>query len=151
MRRKHTAYLLSGLAAGLLALPTPAWAKDNSSALSVARQLNEAFIEVADRVSASVVVVTVAHRPDYQSSEDQDNPLFDWLPPQFKKQFEDRFKNAHPKGNAPIFDGQGSGVIIREDGFILTNRHVVDGADKIHVRLKDGREFDAEVRGVDAQ
>jgi serine protease Do len=48
-----------------------------------------------------------------------------------------------------MFDGQGSGVIIREDGYILTNSHVVDGADKIDVRLKDGHTYPAEIRGVD--
>jgi len=40
----------------------------------------------------------------------------------------------------------GSGVIVRSDGYILTNDHVVDGADKVTVRLQDGREFTGEVR-----
>jgi serine protease Do len=42
-------------------------------------------------------------------------------------------------------------VVIRKEGYILTNRHVVDGAEKIRVRLRDGSEFVGEVRGVDAQ
>ncbi|MBF2083932.1 HhoA/HhoB/HtrA family serine endopeptidase [Thermoleptolyngbya sp. C42_A2020_037] len=45
--------------------------------------------------------------------------------------------------------GQGSGFIISADGTILTNAHVVDDADRVTVRLKDGRQFDGEVRGVD--
>jgi Do/DeqQ family serine protease len=45
--------------------------------------------------------------------------------------------------------GQGSGFIISADGTILTNAHVVDNADRVTVRLKDGRQFDGEVRGVD--
>jgi serine protease Do len=50
-----------------------------------------------------------------------------------------------------VFNGQGSGVVIREDGYIMTNRHVVEDAQKIKVRLSDGTEFEAEVRGVDPQ
>ena len=43
----------------------------------------------------------------------------------------------------------GSGFIISEKGFVLTNNHVIEGADKIHVRMADGREFDAKVIGAD--
>ena len=47
--------------------------------------------------------------------------------------------------------GQGSGVIIRKNGYIITNRHVVENAVRIEVRLLDGRAFTATVRGVDPQ
>lgn len=43
----------------------------------------------------------------------------------------------------------GSGFIISADGYILTNDHVVDGADEIKVKLSDGREFSGEIRGLD--
>jgi S1-C subfamily serine protease len=45
--------------------------------------------------------------------------------------------------------GQGSGFIIDDTGNILTNAHVVNGADRVVVTLKDGRSFDAMVEGVD--
>ena len=45
--------------------------------------------------------------------------------------------------------GQGSGFIIDSKGIILTNAHVVSGADKVNVKLRDGRTFKGEVRGVD--
>src|SRR5207244_713076 len=49
-------------------------------------------------------------------------------------------------------DAQGSGIVIREDGYILTNSHVVEGADTIMVKLKDGTEYEgAEIKGVDSQ
>ena len=43
----------------------------------------------------------------------------------------------------------GSGFIISEDGYILTNNHVIDGADEIRVKLEDGRELKGEVKGAD--
>ncbi|MEO0769035.1 MAG: HhoA/HhoB/HtrA family serine endopeptidase [Cyanobacteria bacterium J06649_4] len=46
--------------------------------------------------------------------------------------------------------GQGSGFIINEEGDILTNAHVVDGADQVTVKLKDGRSFEGYVEGVDS-
>jgi len=49
----------------------------------------------------------------------------------------------------PKEHGLGSGVIINKDGYILTNNHVVDGADTIDVTLNDGREFRAKVVGRD--
>ncbi len=47
--------------------------------------------------------------------------------------------------------GLGSGVIINDEGYILTNEHVIRQADKITVTLSDGREFKAEVKGVDSR
>nr|WP_272481536.1 trypsin-like peptidase domain-containing protein [Rhodothermus marinus] len=47
--------------------------------------------------------------------------------------------------------GLGSGVIIRADGYIVTNNHVVEGADELQVVLHDGTTYDAEVVGTDPQ
>lgn len=56
-----------------------------------------------------------------------------------------------PSDQSPIRQGQGSGFIVSKDGLILTNAHVVDGADEVTVRLTDRREFKAKVLGVDRQ
>lgn len=137
----------------LPALPLSVRAAAPSSSLDVARQLNNAFIELAEKVSPSVVVIRVAQKPNFDGMDEEGNPFFDFIPRQFRKQLEEEMqkeRKQRPK-REPELNGQGSGVIIREDGYILTNRHVVDGAEKIRVRFKDGREYDAEVRGVDAQ
>jgi serine protease Do len=52
---------------------------------------------------------------------------------------------------APLMRGQGSGFIVSNDGYIITNAHVVDGADNVTVRLTDRREFKAKVVGADKQ
>ena len=135
-------------------------ATEPSTPLELARQLNQAFIELADKVSPSVVVISVAHRsPHFGLEEEEETPDLDQFPKEFRKWFERRREQPKKKEDEedlnkdkdPVFDGQGSGVVIRKEGYILTNRHVVDGADKIKVRFRDGAEFDAEVRGVDAQ
>jgi serine protease Do len=128
-------------------------AKENSAAMDLARQLNQAFIEVADMVSPAVVVIKLAHKPDYHDLDDGGNPFFDMVP-ELRKRFEEQFKKRQQRQShrEPVYDSQGSGIVIREDGYILTNSHVVDGADKIMVKLKDGTEYEgAEIKGVDSQ
>src|SRR5437773_4186601 len=109
---------------GIVALaPFPLAGKETSSPMDLARQLNQAFIEVADKVSPSVVVIRVAHKPDYNESIDDDNPFFDMLPREFRRRFEERRQRTPRRSREPIFDSEGSGIVIREDGHILTNRH----------------------------
>ena len=147
--------LLRTAAAPATAAPPAAPAVAPTAGIDIARQLNEAFIEVADRASAAVVVIRVSHKPEAIHANREDNPFFEFLPKEFRKQLEEEMEKQKKRERSgggrrePIFDGQGSGVVIREDGYILTNRHVVDGADKIKVRFRDGKEYDAEVRGVD--
>jgi serine protease Do len=126
----------------------PATAADAKSALDLARQLNEAFVLVADQASASVVVIDVAQKPNrLPFTLDESHPFFE----DFRRHFEDMPEpRRRPRGRVPEYDGQGSGIILR-DGYILTNGHVVEDAEKIRVRLKDGREFPATIRGTDPQ
>jgi Do/DeqQ family serine protease len=69
------------------------------------------------------------------------------LPDEFRRFFD----FPEDEGGAPErrAEGLGSGVIVRADGHILTNHHVIDGADRIRVELKDGRAFTARVVGSD--
>jgi len=115
--------------------------------LDLARQLNQAFVEVAEKVSPAVVVITVITKPGTTPFSDLEQNPEDAFQREFWRQFR---RQAEPDSSQREI-GQGSGVIIRENGFILTNRHVVDQADSIEVRLKDGRKFKAQVHGVDPQ
>ncbi len=117
-----------------------------SPALQAARQLNEAFIEVADKVSPAVVVIEIAHRAGYSDEDDLDNPLLEMLPPDVRRHYQHR--DGQPpdphRRRSPVYDGRGSGMLIRDDGWILTNNHVVEGAERIRVKLRDGRTYDAD-------
>jgi serine protease Do len=118
-----------------------------SSNLDLARQLNQAFIEVAEKVSPCVVVITVTPKPGAESLDSLDDSADGMTPREFWRKFHQQFED--PKMEKLI--EQGSGVIIRANGYILTNRHVVEDAETIEVRLQDGRTFKATVRGMDAQ
>jgi serine protease Do len=135
-------------------------AADKPSAIELARLLNQAFIDVADKVSPAVVVIQVAQKASYVDPFDEENPFFEMLPPEFRQRMEEqreklRKEQEKERGRKfhrePEFNAGGSGVVIRKEGYILTNRHVVDGAERILVRFNDGSEFPAEIRGVDAQ
>ncbi len=72
-------------------------------------------------------------------------PFFD--DPFFREFFGDRFGMQLPRERQ--VRGQGSGFITQKNGIILTNAHVVSGADRVTVTLKDGREFEGVVKGKD--
>ncbi len=120
------------------------------AAIDVARQLNEAFVAVSERAAASVVVVRVAQTIGAADGDDE-HPLLDSMPEELRRQYREFLgrERQNRERFGPRFNGEGSGIIYREDGHILTNAHVVDGAERVRVRLRDGREFDAEVRGSD--
>jgi serine protease Do len=99
-----------------------------------ASAFNNAFIEVADKVTQSIVQVEVVATVKNKMS----------LPEGFQF-FNFQFKDDQPQEQ----EGGGSGIIISEDGFILTNNHVVENAKQITVKLHDKREFEATVVGND--
>lgn len=111
--------------------------------LDVVRQLNQSFIDVASKVSPSVVVINVIQKQSTAAFDDTEDPdLSD-----FWKKFHEQFKHA-PRERTT---GQGSGIILRPDGYILTNGHVIEDAESISVRLRNGKTYRATLHGVDPQ
>jgi len=119
--------------------------------LTSIKSLGQAFVEVAKNVQPSVVNIatekTISMRPWDRFGGD----FFKGSP------FEEFFKGF---GFPPREEGKdyqykqrsgGSGVIVDKEGYILTNYHVIEEADKVKVRLNDGREFTATVKGQDSR
>jgi Do/DeqQ family serine protease len=99
------------------------------------------YSPIVERVSPAVVTVRVQGRANATRTNVPNIPD---LPDFFGTPFGQQFR-VEPRPQS----GLGSGVIIRSDGYILTNNHVVEGADKIHVDLSDGRSFTATLVGSD--
>ena len=110
---------------------------------------NRAFIEVVNRAKPAVVQVTTTRSvPTRQGSSDFFNDdLFEfWFGPRERREQQDR---EQPEEKEEVRSGLGSGVIVSEDGYILTNNHVIKDAEGIMVILPNGREYKAKVVGKD--
>lgn len=126
-----------------LALENP---NPNNSSAPVAP--NPAVMPVAsyaDTVSKATPAVVTIHS-EQRVRQPQQFPFMD--DPFFRRFFGERNQQQAP--SQPTRQGLGSGVIVREDGYILTNHHVIDGADKISVDMNDKRSLEAQVVGSDA-
>ena len=103
------------------------------------------FAEIVERVGPAVVHISVESKLSARQRQspfgniDPDDPFYEF----FK-----RFMPNHPPQDR-IVRGMGSGFIVSADGYVYTNAHVVEGADKVTVKLTDQREFQAEVVGID--
>ena len=110
------------------------------------------FTELVEESGPAVVNIRVTQfgeralgRPD-----GMDGPQGEQEIPEFFRRFFDVPGNPNgPGGSRPDRRGAGSGFIFESDGYIITNHHVVDGADQIIVRMADRREFEAELIGSD--
>ncbi len=114
------------------------------------------FADLVDRVMPAVVSVEVKFSNAAAGGDDdsgqqvvpdlpEDSPFRD-----FFKQFP-QFRNGQPNAapRRPERMAQGSGFVISADGYAVTNNHVVQNADEVSVRLKDGTELKADVIGTD--
>ena len=104
-------------------------------AVQPALDLSEAFVNIADAVTPAVVMVEATRQRGRRPSR--------------MEMFFDQRRNGEPEMVPDIVPVGGSGFIISENGYVMTNNHVVEGAVRINVSLQDGRNFNAEVVGTD--
>lgn len=109
------------------------------------------FTKTAEKVMDAVVHIKSTHTFQYEQQANpyndffRQNPLDQFFNPRFFQQPDQPDQNDRPQ----VRVGQGSGVIISEDGYIITNHHVVDGADDLEVTLSDNRTYKATIVGTD--
>jgi serine protease Do len=97
---------------------------------------------------ASLSPLVQAVDPAVVTIEVESTVTMEDIPPEMRP-FLERFGMVPPDGTPHTQQGEGSGFVISADGLMLTNAHVVDGADGIHVVFSDGRKADATVVGTD--
>ncbi|MCC6347068.1 MAG: DegQ family serine endoprotease [Nitrospirales bacterium] len=124
------AFLVHGTAAAEIT------GKEASDILS---RLGDAMAKVSEQVKPAVVNISTT-----RTVKTQRHPLFD--DPAFRRFFGDGMAPQKRKATS-----LGSGIIASPDGYILTNNHVIDGADDILVKLSDNREFKGKVIGIDSK
>jgi serine protease Do len=138
--------LLSGLGLAAALPHSSVVASRHPQEATATRTSPDSFVELAERLSPTVVnikVTKMAKVAPSQWSHDPDGPFGEF----FK-----RFFKEMPQTPGPFKQqGAGSGVIISERGDILTNNHVIEGADEVLVTLTDTREFKATIVGRDAK
>ncbi|WP_303722954.1 DegQ family serine endoprotease [Malonomonas rubra] len=126
----------------------PAVAQDVG--LESLRESGKAFRSVAKQVSPAVVYIQVEKEVEQQNFSNPfgNTPFGDEFFRRFFGQ-PDQKQSPHNTPRKHQSVGQGSGFIISADGYIMTNNHVVGDADRVTVRLLDGREFTAKTIGTD--
>lgn len=124
-------------------LAAVAFAEGAAGLPALLAQGQSSYADTVSRVTPAVVTV----RASRVSRASERLPFMD--DPMFREFFGERFRQEEGRGQERLERGLGSGVIVSADGYLLTNHHVVDGAEDIRIELTDGRTLQAKVIGTD--
>lgn len=113
---------------------------------SAAQGAPESFADLAESVSPAVVNITTSTLVEF---DETDGPIIPEGSPfeDFFREFQDRQNGDRNRTRRS--QALGSGFVISEDGYVVTNNHVIEGADEIIIELYSGEELDAELIGRD--
>jgi serine protease Do len=128
----------------MLILALPLWSLNAAERITT-KDWRNGLVEVAKKVKPSVVAIRSERMVTASPWEGFGEDFFKGTP------FEDFFKQHRGPPVKRKQMGEGSGVIVDPKGYILTNNHVVAGAEKITIHLFDGRELKGTVRGTDSR
>jgi serine protease Do len=118
-----------------------------TQARALVEQISEAFEEASSRVSPAVVSIFAEQVVEVQSPFGMPDEAFrDFFGEDLFKRF---FGTPQPQEQKRTIRSLGSGVIVTKDGYILTNNHVVEKAEKLSVVVGDKKRYDAKVIGTD--
>ena len=151
--KKYSQYLIGGLCVLSVAFSAGSFMKVNAAAASPATPAQPVDLTfAAEKALPAVVHIRFVQNSKVQTVEMQNDPFGDFFSDPFS------FFGCPGHGNGgkqkrqvqtPKREGTGSGVIISQDGYIVTNNHVVEGADQLTVTLNDNREYSARIIGSD--
>ena len=117
----------------------------DSESLKTLLSLNDAFVEISEKVNPSTVYIQVGEEVEIQ--QNSQNPFGGWP---FGDSFQFPFERPQEESPQQFWrEGSGSGFIVSKDGLILTNNHVVGTADEINVTMFDGQVYEANLIGAD--
>ena len=152
--RKVSKYVLAALCISSLAFSAGAFMKVNAAAPSVTSAAPGQPVDLtyaAEKALPAVVHIKYVQNSKVQTVDVQSNPFGDFFDPFgfFGNPGGGQGGTRKQKVQTPKREATGSGVIISSDGYIVTNNHVVEGADELTVTLNDNREFSARIIGTD--
>jgi serine protease Do len=158
--RKDVCILLTALFIIFCCHQTGIAAAAENSDIDLLNKTGDAIAQIAQNASSAVVSVRVAKTVEVQNlfgGNGFEDPFEQFFGKDFQKFFNERepgehffrFETPAPE-KKQIIRGLGSGFIVESNGYIITNNHVVSGADKVIVKLVNGKEYTAKVIGADA-
>lgn len=146
-----------GLLAALIAGGAPAGLFDAkpAAALENSGRTPASFADVAAKVRPAVASISTKDGSGWLGRGGRDFNFPDLPPDHPFREFFDQFRKGMPQdprgGRPPVIRAQGSGFLISRDGYLVTNRHVVEKADEITVTFEGDEKYKAEVVGSDAR
>ena len=152
--RMNSKYLFSALCIVALGLSAGAFIKANAApeVAAVAQGQPIDLTYAAEKALPAVVHIKFVQNSKVQTVEADDDPFGGFFDPfGFFGNPNQGGGSQRRKVQTPKKEATGSGVIISSDGYIVTNNHVVNGADELTVTLNDNREYSARIIGTDPQ